>query len=345
MITLVNQLKTSRPTAQQTSPVNRQAMACLHGLGSVQGAHCVTNVDFEQELETTDEWIRSRTGIASRRFAAEHQTTTTLAIDAASLALEDAGTDPSDIDLVIVATATPDDITPSTAARVQSAIRALNAAAFDVSAACSGFIYAAHMASGFVKAGMYRKVLVIGAETLSRRLDMTDRSTAVLFGDGAGAAIIGAGSANKGLNLVYTSIGSDGAGADLIRVPNAVPHASIEDRWIRLDGRRVFKAAVRRMADEIIRATESLGINLDDLGRIIPHQANQRILEAVAETLGVDPSRIYSCVQDTANTSSASIPIAMERSLRERPVEVGEFILTVAFGSGLTWGCQVWRRE
>jgi len=311
----------------------------LCGLGIALGGRTVRNADFEHVLDTSDEWIRTRTGIESRHFATEIETTTTLAIDAAKRALANADIEPEEIDLIIVATATPDALTPSTAARVQHAIGARGAAAFDLSAACSGFLYATHVASGLIRAGAHHRALVIGAETLSRRLDPNDRTTRVLFGDGAGAAVLGGQGA---IELAYSSVGADGSHADLIRVPNPAPCES-KDRWISIDGRSVFKLAVRRMADEVERAFDHFGLSVRDVSRIIPHQANQRILDAVAETLGVDPDRIYSCVSDTANTSAASIPIALARSISERPVRPGEIIVTVGFGGGLTWGCQVWR--
>ncbi|GIV80310.1 MAG: 3-oxoacyl-[acyl-carrier-protein] synthase 3 [Litorilinea sp.] len=304
----------------------------------------ITNRDLEQIVDTSDEWIRTRTGIEQRHVVTDpKETTASLAVAAARQALEVADVDPSKIDLIICATSSPEHIFPATASLVQDAIGAVNAGAFDLSAACSGFVYALSMARGHILAGDAEYVLVIGAETLSRIVDWTDRNTCVLFGDGAGAVLVAASDVPGG--IVAAELGSDGSGADLLSVPaggSAMP-ASLEtvssgSHYIKMDGKAVFRFATRVMADATRRVLERTGLTPDDVDLVIPHQANLRIVQnSVLKQLKIPEEKVFVNLQKYGNTSTASIPIALCEAIEAGKVKPGDNLVFVGFGAGLTW--------
>jgi 3-oxoacyl-[acyl-carrier-protein] synthase-3 len=302
----------------------------------------VTNDDLAQMLDTSDEWIRSRTGIGERRLAGEGETTAQMATEAARAALQVADADPRDVDLVIVATATPDHPMPSTACQVQIGIGAIHAGAFDLNAGCSGFVYALVMGHQAIASGEHNLVMVIGADTLSRTLDWQDRSTCVLFGDGAGAVLLRASEGPAG--ILATVLGADGAGADLLMIPaggSAQPITAealaAKDNCLRMDGPQVFRFASRAVPEAIRDVTKRAGLRLDELAWIIPHQANERIIEAAAKRLGVPPERFYLNLDRYGNTSAASVPIALCEAVAQGHVQHGQNLALVGFGAGLTW--------
>lgn len=304
----------------------------------------ITNHDLEQIVETSDEWIRSRTGIEERRVAADpKETTATLAVSAARRALEVADLHPSKLDLIICATSSPEHVFPSTASIVQDALGAVNAGAFDLSAACSGFVYGLSMARGHILAGDAEYVLVVGAETLSRIVDWTDRNTCVLFGDGAGAVLVAASQVPGG--IVAAELGSDGSGAELLIVPaggSAMP-ASLEtvssgNHFIKMDGKAVFRFAVRVMADATKAVLERAGLTPEDVDLVIPHQANLRIVQnSVLKQLKIPEDKVFVNLQKYGNTSTASIPIALCEAIAAGKVKPGDKLVFVGFGAGLTW--------
>lgn len=305
----------------------------------------ITNHDLEQIVDTSDEWIRTRTGISERRVAARPtETTATLAVAAARKALEVADIHPSRVDLIICATSSPEHIFPATASIVQDALGANRAGAFDLSAACSGFVYGLSMARGHILAGDAEYVLVIGSETLSRIVDWTDRNTCVLFGDGAGAVLVAASDVPGGITA--TELGSDGSGADVLTVPaggSAMP-TSLEtvsngSHFMKMDGKAVFRFAVRVMADATQRVMQRAGMTVDDVDMVIPHQANLRIiLNSVQRQLHIPEEKIFLNLQKYGNTSTASIPIALCEAIREERIRPGDNLIFVGFGAGLSWG-------
>lgn len=316
--------------------------------GSYVPDRIVTNDELATVIDTNDEWIKTRTGIRERRITTG-ENTSSIAAKAALKALENSCIKPVDLDLIIVATATPDCYTPSTACIVQDIVGATNATCFDISAACSGFIYALNIAYQFIKNGTKKNALIIGAETLSKILDWNDRSTSVLFGDGAGAAILGCGE-EKGLIQIHT--GSDGRGANLLRC-NAAPvdinNKKLKEKvsqaidnegkyYLSMEGREIFKFAVKAMGETIETLLSSSGLTIDDIKYIVPHQANLRIIEYMIKKLKVDKEKFYTNLQYYGNTSAASIPIAFDQMNREGLLEKGDKILLVGFGGGLTWG-------
>ena len=312
------------------------------GLGYYLPEKILTNQDLEKIVETSDEWIRTRTGISQRRIAAEGENTSDLAVGAAKAALENAGLKPTDLDLILVATMTPDMPCPATACIVQAKLGAPQTAATDVAAACSGFLYALVMGQQFVASGSYKHVLVVGAEVLSRVVDWTDRSTCVLFGDGAGAAILGPTTQGQ---ILSTYLGSNGAQAELLKVPAggaALPasHATVDGRahYLKMNGIEVFKHAVREMADACLKAIEKAGITPDQVACVIPHQANVRIIEAVVERAKMPLEKVYLNVSRYGNMSAASTIVALCEAVRDGRVKKGDYALLVAFGAGLTWG-------
>jgi 3-oxoacyl-[acyl-carrier-protein] synthase-3 len=329
------------PTSER--PAHRYAQ--IVGWGYHVPDKVITNNDLEQIVDTSDEWIRTRTGIEERHVAARPtDTTATLAVAAARKALEVADVHPSRVDLIICATSSPEHIFPATASIVQDAIGATRAGAFDLSAACSGFVYALSMARGHILAGDAEYVLVIGAETLSRIVDWTDRNTCILFGDGAGAVLVAASEVPGG--IMATELGSDGSGADLLTVPaggSAMP-ASLEtvsngSHFIKMDGKAVFRFAVRVMADATRRVMERAGMSAEDVDLVIPHQANMRIIQnSVQRQLRIPKDKIYVNLQKYGNTSTASIPIALCEAITEQKVRPGDNLVFVGFGAGLTWG-------
>ena len=312
------------------------------GIGAYVPETAVTNFDLEKIVDTTDEWIRERTGI-SKRYRADDQTATSdLATQAALRALEDAGLKPSDIDLIIVGTATPDMFFPCTACIVQKQLGATQAAAFDVSAACSGFLYGVTIAMDLIKSGKYDCILVAGAETLTRILDWTDRTTCVLFGDGAGAAVIGR--VGDGRGIISTYLASDGALGDLLKLPaggSRMPPSeeTVRNRlhYVKMEGNKLFKAAVKAMASAAVTTLNEAGYTAKDLDLLVPHQANWRIIDATARRIKVPPEKVYSNVKDFGNTSAASIPIALAEAKQKGVLKEGMVIELVSFGGGLTW--------
>ncbi len=316
--------------------------AGICGLGYYLPKKILTNSDLEKMVETSDEWIRTRTGIRERRIAAEGENTSDLAVGAALAALTDAKLKPTDLDLILVATMTPDMPCPATACIVQDKLGAPQAAATDVAAACSGFLYGLVIGQQFVAGGTYRHVLVIGAEVLSRVVDWTDRSTCVLFGDGAGAAILGPTTQGQ---ILSTYLGADGSKADLLKVPGggvAQPASvtSVEGRahYLKMNGAEVFKSAVRAMSDACLKAVERAGIRPEQIACVIPHQANIRIIEAVVERAGIPLEKVYLNVEWYGNMSAASTIVALCEAVRDGRVKKGDYALLVAFGAGLTWG-------
>lgn len=317
------------------------------GWGKYVPEQVLTNDDLAQMVDTSDEWIRTRTGISERHIAGDEETTSTMAIQAAWRALESAGVNPRRLDVIIVATATPDHAIPATACLVQDALGAKSAAAFDLSAGCTGFIYAMGVAADMIAArdgpSKTGTALVIGSETLSRFTDWTDRETCVLFGDGAGAVVLRSNGARGG--VLSTTLGADGSGGDLLRVPaggseEPASHRSVSERrhYIRMRGREVFRFAVRAMPDAVREALVQADLTPADIDLLIPHQANQRILEAATRALKLSPDVVYSNLERYGNTSAASIPIALCEAADEGLIERGDVVVCVGFGAGLTWG-------
>ena len=313
------------------------------GVGSYLPARVLTNAELEKSVETTDEWITSRTGIKERRVAAEDEFTSDLGAKAAQRALERAGVTADQIDLIIVATITPDMPFPSTACLVQQKLGATRAAAFDLEAACSGFIYGLEVGQQFIMSRTYETVLVIGAEKLSSIINWKDRNTCVLFGDGAGAAVLQSRPNSHG--LLTACMGADGGKADLLSMPGGGSRcpatvASVTDglHFLRMEGKETFKNAVNAMcsaANEVMRRCE---IDITQVKCIIPHQANQRIIDAVGDRLGAQPGQVFVNLHKYGNTSAASVAIALDEAVATGQIQTGDLILLVVFGAGLTWG-------
>ncbi|TKD13818.1 ketoacyl-ACP synthase III [Rhodobacter capsulatus] len=319
--------------------------AVVRGVGHYLPARVVENAEFEGKLDTTDEWIRSRTGIERRHFAAEGETTSQLAIRAAEAALADAGLNAADIDAIVVATSTPDFTFPSVATMVQAGLGNTNAFAFDVQAVCAGFVFALANANGMILSGQAKRVLVIGAETFSRIMDWADRGTCVLFGDGAGALIVeaaeGAGTAaDRG--ILATDLHSDGRYRELLYVDGGVS-TNGRSGHLRMQGNAVFKHAVSKLAETAHTALEKAGLTPDDVSWIVPHQANLRIITATAERMQVPMERVVVTVADHGNTSAASIPLALSTARARGQIKAGDLIVTEAIGGGLAWGSVVLR--
>ncbi|MBN2644742.1 MAG: ketoacyl-ACP synthase III [Desulfuromonadaceae bacterium] len=317
--------------------------ARIIGTGSYLPEKVLSNTDLEKMVDTNDEWILSRTGIKERRIAADDETTSTLATKAAQRALEMAGVTPDQIDLLIVATITGDFPWPSTACLVQDQIGAKNAAAWDVSAACSGFVYALSSASKFLETGAATRALVIGAEVLSRIIDWEDRNTCILFGDGAGAVVLEAHEGESG--ILSSHLHADGADWKLLYQPgfgsrHPASISGIEERlpYLKMEGNEVFKIAVRSMYDVAIEALTANGLTSRDVHLLFPHQANKRILEAVRKRLELRPEQLYSMVERCGNTSGASIPLALDEANRNGQIKEGDIVVFDAFGGGFTWG-------
>ncbi len=320
--------------------------AGILGIGSYVPEKIITNKDFEQIMETSDEWIVDRTGIRERRIAAAEQATSDLATEAAFRALKDGGIAPEELDLIIVATVTPDMSFPSTACLVQKNLQAVNAAAFDLTAVCSGFVYGLAVGSQFIQTGFYKKVLVIGAETLSRILDWQDRNTGVIFGDGAGAVVLGV--ASPGTGVLGVHLGADGSGGDLLkisaggsRLPASLETVSQRQHFIYMNGKEVFKFAVKAMGDAATKALENAQLSATDIDCFVPHQANIRIIQSAAKRLGISMEKVVVNVDKYGNTSAASIPIALDEAVKTGRVKNGDTVLLVGFGGGLTWAASV----
>jgi len=308
----------------------------------------LTNADLEKIVETTDEWITTRTGIKERRKAEKNEYTSQFAVRAGRQAIERAGLKPEDIDIIICATTTPDQILPSTGCLIQRDLGCVNAAGMDVFAACSGFIYGLTMVESMIRTGQIRYALVIGAEVLTKYVDYTDRTTCVIFGDGAGAAVVGPVEDGKG--ILATKIQSDGSYEEQLYARGGgtklgTSHETIDNRehFFKMRGNEIFKVAVRNMSAVSQEMLEKAGLTVDDVDIVIPHQANQRITDAVAKKLGVDPEKVYSNIDRLGNTSSASIPIALDECLQDGKIKEGDVLLLTAFGGGITWGGTVIR--
>jgi 3-oxoacyl-[acyl-carrier-protein] synthase-3 len=312
------------------------------GLGSYAPEKILTNYDLEKMVDTSDQWIVERTGIKERHIAEEGIATSDMAARAAEQAMAKAGVSAEEIDLIIVATVTPDMLFPSTSCLVQDKIKATNAAAFDLSAGCSGFVYALVTGSQFIKAGLYKKVLVIGAETLSRIVDWNDRGTCVLFGDGAGAAVLS--EVQPGFGLLASELGAEGSGGDALKLaaggsllPASKATLDSGQHYLSMQGHEVFRFATKIMGEAAVRVLGEIGLTSQDVDLLVPHQANIRIIQASAKRLKLPMEKVYVNVQKYGNTSAASIPIALEEAEREGRIKEGDVVVLVGFGAGLTW--------
>jgi 3-oxoacyl-[acyl-carrier-protein] synthase-3 len=322
--------------------------AGILGTGHSYPEGILTNADLAKLVETSDEWITTRTGIKQRRKAAPNEYTSLFAVRAARQAIERARLDPADIDLLLCATVTPDQILPSTGCIVQAELGANNAAAMDIVAACSGFLYGVSLADSMIRTGQVRNAVVVGAEILTQYVDYTDRQTCVLFGDGAGAAVLGP--IDNGRGILASKIKSDGRyeeqlyspGGGTRRKPTADTLAA-GDHFFKMKGNELFKVAVRSMAEVSRAVLEQAGVKSSDISLFIPHQANQRITEAVADRLNVDMSKVYSNIAVHGNTSSASIPIALDECVEAGRIKEGDLVLMASFGGGVTWGAVLMR--
>jgi 3-oxoacyl-[acyl-carrier-protein] synthase III len=317
--------------------------AAISGLGVFLPPDEVTNQDLSERLDTSDQWIAQRTGIRSRRIAAPGLAASDLGIPAARSALEDADVDPADVGLVLCATISPDQLMPATAARVALEAGAVNAGACDLSAGCTGFVYALSLAAGAVAAGAHDHVLVVGAETTSRVLDWEDRSTAVLFGDGAGAALVSASS--SGPRILGFDLGNDGSGGPLLSIPaggSRLPasHETVDARqhFLQMKGKDVYRFATRFVPESARRVLARCGRAVDDVDLMVPHQANLRIIEGAARQIGIPMERVFTNLQNLGNTSCASIPLCLAEARDSGRLSKGDLVLLLGFGAGLTWG-------
>ena len=313
------------------------------GSGSALPRRLVTNADLAQELDTSDEWIVERTGISQRYIADESETTSSLAIEAARKALDAAGIDGKTIDLIVLATATPDQTFPATATKVQAALGANGGIAFDVAAVCSGFLYGLGVADSMLRTGMAKRALVIGAETFSRILDWADRGTCVLFGDGAGAFVLQAEEVEQdGPGILATRLHADGDHNQLLYVDGG-PSTTQTVGKLRMKGREVFRHAVVNLASVLEEVLDEVGLSPADIDWVVPHQANERILDATARKLDLPPERVIKTVGLHANTSAASVPLAFDHGLRDGRIKPGDLVMLEAMGGGFTWGASLMR--
>jgi 3-oxoacyl-[acyl-carrier-protein] synthase-3 len=321
----------------------------IGGWGKYLPERVMPNAELATLVDTSDEWIRARTGIGERRIAAPEETTCTLAVLAARQALERAGVRPADLDLIIVATCTPDYASmPATASLVQDALGASKAGAFDLNAVCSGFIYGLATGSQFILTGMHRSVLVIGAEVFTRILDWQDRSTCVLFGDGAGAVVLQPSDEPGG--LLSFNLGSDGAGACSLYVPaggsrrpTSAETVAEREHYVKMQGKEVFRFATRVMPESVLQALDAANLTTEDIDLLIPHQANVRIIDAAARRLKLGEEAVFANVERYGNTSAASIPVALCEAVDEGRVKPGSTVVMSGFGAGLSWGTAVWK--
>jgi 3-oxoacyl-[acyl-carrier-protein] synthase-3 len=312
----------------------------VSGCGAYLPGRIVTNAELAKRIDTSDEWIVQRTGIRERRIAADGEMTSDLATRSAEAALANAGMTGSDIDLVVLATSTPDETFPATATRVQAAIGMTRGAAFDVQAVCSGFVYALSIADNFLRVGQARSALVIGAETFSRILDWTDRTTCVLFGDGAGAVVLtsaesAAGKGDRG--VLSTHLFSDGRYHDALYVDGG-PSSTMTTGYLRMEGREVFRHAVVKLAEAVDAAIAANGVTGTDIDWLVPHQANRRIIDGMGHRLGLPPEKVVLTIDRHANTSAASIPLALAEAANDGRIRPGHLVLLEAMGGGFTWG-------
>ncbi|QPJ63288.1 MAG: ketoacyl-ACP synthase III [Candidatus Nitronauta litoralis] len=324
--------------------------ARIAGTGSCLPDRVVTNLDLEKTLDTSDQWIRERTGIAERRIAEKGESSSTLGAEAARRALARAGVNAEDIDMIIVCTSTPDVIYPSTACFVQRELGASKAAAFDISAVCSGFVFGLSVAEQYIKSGRYETILVIGAEVNSRLMDWTDRSTCILFGDGAGAVVLKREESEEPVGILSSHIYSDGNRAEMLIVPGGIGRETIskqavEDKLytLKMEGQATFKIAVKKMTAVSMEALSLNGFSKEDLTVMVPHQANRRIIDAVADKLKMDPSKVIVNLNKLGNTGGASIPIALNQAVENNQIKNGDLVLLTVLGAGLTWGAALIR--
>lgn len=320
--------------------------AAISGVGAYLPTRRLTNADLESMVDTSDEWILSRTGISERRLAADDEATSDLAAHAAADALAEAGIVPADVDLLVLATSSPDMIFPSTACLAAAKI-GLDCPAFDMNAACTGFVYALQVGASAIESGRARTVLIVGADALTRHVDFTDRATCVLFGDGAGAVVL---SASSEPGVLGIDLGADGTASSLLQIPaggSAAPctpeRLAEGQHYLMMNGNEVFKFAVRVIPGTVERALKASQLTLADVHRLVPHQANQRIIDTIAERLGIPVERVVSTIRETGNTSTASIPLALHALYTRGDLAPGQVVVLVGFGAGLTWGAAVVR--
>ena len=335
-----------RPQPRSPRLLKPKRTVSIIGTGSYLPERVLTNAELEKMVDTSDEWIRTRTGIRERRIAAPDESTSDMAVKASRAAIEQAGITPDEIDLIIVATVSPDMFFPSTACFVQKKLEAKRAACFDVSAACSGFVFALEIAQQFITSSTYNTVLVIGADKLSNLVDWADRNTCVLFGDGAGAAVLRNRSGSHG--VISTYMGSDGNFSDILSIPGGASRLPVSKdvldqrlNTIKMSGKEVYKQAVTAMLTAANTALEQSGLKADDLACIIPHQANMRIIEAIADRMGVPLDRFLVNLDRYGNTSAAAVAIALDEANRTGRMQIGDYVLLVVFGGGLTWASSV----
>ena len=305
------------------------------GTGGYLPTRVVTNADLETLVDTTDAWIRERTGIEKRHLVSDGETCTDLAEAASLRALEAAGVTADELDLILVATTTPDQFFPSTACLLQQRLGVHGCAAFDLQAVCTGFVYALAVADKFIRTGSARRALVVGAETLSRVLDWTDRGTCVLFGDGAGAVVLGAADEP---GIISSHLHADGAYKDLLQIPGGIGNGDCENAYLEMKGNEVFRMAVTTLGRIVDETLEANGLSKADIDWLIPHQANIRIIQATARKLDLPMDRVVVTVAEHGNTSAASIPLAFDQAVRDGRIQRGEMVLMEAFGGGFTWG-------
>lgn len=326
--------------------MSKQPLARIVGMGSYLPERVLSNHDLEKMVDTSDEWISSRTGMKERRIAESGESSSDMAVAAGLKAIEDANVDAKDIDLILVSTATPDYFMPSTAAVIQSKVGATNAAAFDMQAACTGYLYGLSTAKAYIESGMYKNVLLIAVDKMSAFIDYQDRNTCVLFGDGASAAMIsGVGS---GFAIDSICLGADGTLFDLIMIPGGGSRfpaseetVSQKKHYFKMMGKEVFKHAIRRMGAAAKKCLEQAELKEDQISWLIPHQANERIIDALAKNFQIPSDRVGKTVHKYGNTSASSVAITLDEVRRENPINHGDHLLLVAFGSGLTWGASI----
>lgn len=326
--------------------------AGILGLGYYVPEKILTNADIEKLVDTNDEWITERTGIKERRICAPEQATSDLALIAAQRALADANVSAEELDMIIVATISADSNTPSTACILQDKLGAKNAAAFDLSAACSGFVYSSAIASQFIETGVYKKVLVVGAETLSKFVNWKDRNTCIIFADGAGAAVFGA--VEDGYGMLSFDLGADGSGAETIEIPGGGSRHPADQETIdnhmhclHMNGKGTFRFAVKAMGSTVVKSLERAGLTKEDIDYLIPHQANIRIIQSAAKRLHLPMEKVFVNIEKYGNASAASIPIALAEAEQEGKLKKGEIIALSGFGAGLTWASCImkWAKE
>ena len=314
--------------------------AKIIGTGSFTPSKILTNKDLEKIVDTSDEWITDRTGIKERHISSSTEASSDLAYEAATRALRSANIDPKDLELIIVGTSSPDMLFPSTSCIIQDRIGAVNAAAFDVSAACSGFNFALATAAAYIESGIYNNVMVIGVDTLTKYLDWTDRNTCVLFGDGAGAVVLKA--SNDGSGVIASHLGAEGSGGKYLIMPGGGSRdPEAKKRFIWMDGKEVFKFAVKALPRSIKKVLEIAKLKPEDISLLIPHQANMRIIDFALKNLGLPKEKVYVNLQRYGNTSAASIPIALDEALQDKKIKKGDVVVLAGFGAGLTYGANI----